>query len=154
MSSFRSRALSVVVLASLLLPSSAHAQTVTTAPDERPGARTLIWTGASIFAASYLSSAIGATTSYDDPAGTVSSRGFLWIPMAGPFMLMGSVQGAGWDTLLALDGAAQIGGLALFVAGVALKHLRPRSADPSAVTLTVSPLVARGASGAALSGTF
>jgi hypothetical protein len=169
MSSFRARLASLALVASLGLARPALAQsanatssaavtpdpsTSPSADEIRPIARPLMWTGATVFSATYLASAIGATTAYDDEAGTVSSRGFLWIPIAGPFLLIPTTQGAGWDTLLALDGVAQIAGLAIFTTGLALKHMNPKKPVASALSVSVAPLVTRGASGAALIGTF
>jgi hypothetical protein len=154
------------------LPAPAHAQTAGAIPAATPASpaaasdpnvtppasaspRPLIWTGATLFTLSYIASAVGATTGYDDDAGTTSSRAVLWVPVVGPFVWMGSTSSAGWNILLALDGLTQIGGLTLFVYGIATSpRPTPVRSAPTALTLSVSPLVAPGASGAALFGTF
>ncbi len=149
------RLVACAAAASLVLGWAPAARAQTTPPDDaRPGARFLIWTGATVFSATYIASAIGATTAYDDDASTTTSRGLLWIPAAGPFLLMGSTHGLGWDALLALDGVAQIGGLTVFGFGVALKHSNPPARAASPVTLSIAPTVSRGVSGASLVGTF
>ena len=162
--------LSVATMAcTAALPAPAHAQASAAMPAAtpttpaatsdpnvtRPAPSPLIWTGATLFTLSYIASAVGATTGYDDDAGLTSSRAILWVPVVGPFIQVGSTSSAGWNILLALDGLAQIGGLTLFVYGIATSP-RPtavRSA-PTALTLSVSPLIAPGASGATLVGTF
>ena len=79
-----------------------------TAADPR---RWLVSAGASIFVLSYLASSVAATTAYDDPGGSTSTRGALWAPAAGPFIQMARESSAGIEVLLALDGVAQLGGL-------------------------------------------
>src|SRR5580704_14607489 len=58
--------------------------------------------GASLFALTYLASALVAATGYDSTSGTDTSRGALWIPGVGPFIMLGSVKAAGQGTLLVL----------------------------------------------------
>jgi len=159
MSSSRSRVAALLTTALLAAGTSAHAQTSTTAAapgpapttETAPHSKTLVWAGASLFTLTYLASAVGATTAYADDAGTASSRTLLWVPAVGPFIMMGSISGIGWDALLALDGLAQIGGLTLFVYGLASPPARSAADAPK---VSIAPFAVRGASGAALVGTF
>jgi hypothetical protein len=154
--------------------------TSATAPDEAPPAKTLdppswrpggpippgyqlalsprrwlVSAGATLFALSYLGSAAGATTSYDTDDETASSRAALWIPAIGPFLVMGDTKSASADVLLALDGLAQIGGLTMFVYGLALpvSVLIPKVAG-SDVECSVRLFAMRGAPGGSIEGTF
>jgi hypothetical protein len=126
--------------------------------------KALVASGASLFALPYLASSIVAASGYKSivaaggyktDAGTVSARGFLWIPAAGPFIMMGSTTSAAADVLLVLDGLAQIGGLTLFVYGAASPEtvLAPDDGQGKA-KISIAPLFTRGTCGAALVGTF
>jgi hypothetical protein len=162
----RSRFLASLAMVSSFLvtlaPAVARAQNAasqTPAESDPPAPRPpLVWGGASLFTVAYLASAAGAATAYTDDAGTYSSRTILWVPAVGPFILMGSVSSAGWDSLLALDGLAQVAGLTLFVYGLATSNHATRA--PSATSsepglrISVAPFALHGASGAALVGTF
>lgn len=117
--------------------------------------RELVWTGASLFALSYLASAISATTGYSTDDGLTSDRAVMWVPAVGPFVMMGTETSASSEVLLALDGLAQIGGLTMFVYGLASsKPMHTTSDGRSALRLSVAPLVTRSASGATLRVTF
>jgi hypothetical protein len=100
--------------------------------------------GASLFALTYLASALVAATGYDSTSGTDTSRAALWIPAVGPFIMLGSVKAAGQDALLVLDGLSQVAGLTLFVYGLESKTL----------AVSVAPTAARGAPGASLFARF
>lgn len=165
----RRRALSALALAVGLRSAEATAQIPPAAPAEPPlgvaaapatpasgpaaqsaASRTpraesaLAWSGASLFALTYLGSALAATTAYATPSGTDSSRAALWIPAVGPWVMLGSRGSAAQDTLVVLDGVAQAVGLTMFVYGLA----------SSPVAVSVTPSAARGAPGAALLATF
>jgi hypothetical protein len=123
-------------------------------PPPRP--RTpLVWAGASLFALSYVASAYSATTAYQANDGTTTSRTVMWVPLVGPFILLGSTHAAGNDALLVLDGLAQIGGLTLFVYGLTstASVAAPREATRSA-TISLAPLVDRRTAGASVTATF
>ena len=123
-------------------------------PPPRP--RTpLVWGGASLFALSYVASSYSATTGYEADDGTTSSRTVMWVPLVGPFVMLGSIHAAGDDALLVLDGLAQIGGLTLFVYGLTspASVAAPREASRPA-TLSFAPLVDRRMGGASVTGTF
>src|SRR5277367_3902028 len=79
--------------------------------DSKSTGRPLVWIGASIFSVSYIAAALDATTSYLSDTDITTPHGALWIPVVGPFIVMGKTSGGGNEFLLALDGAAQIGGL-------------------------------------------
>jgi len=114
-----------------------------------------VWGGASLFALSYVVSAFSAATGYGADDGTVSSRAAMWVPLVGPFVTLGSSRSAGAGALLVLDGLAQIGGVALFVGGLAASA--PRVLPPDATrpaTLAIAPLVDPRAAGASVVGTF
>ncbi len=157
-------ALPITLAASLGLasPASAQSSAQTSTPVAAPSSAAsspelAVWAGATLFSLTYIASALGATTAYTDDGGTYSSRTVLWVPVAGPFVQMASIDGAGWSTLLALDGLAQIGGLTLFVYGLLspsappAQTARPASSRP---TIALAPFALHGASGAALVGTF
>jgi hypothetical protein len=121
-----------------------------------PRARSVpVWGGASLFALSYVASAFSATTGYPADDGTTSSRTVMWVPLVGPFVTLGSTRSAGADALLVLDGLAQIGGLTLFVYGLAsaAPAVSPHDAS-SHLTLALAPLADPRAPGATLVGTF
>jgi hypothetical protein len=68
---------------------------------------------------------------------------------------MGNASSAGAEALLALDGIAQIGGLTMFVYGLASpKTSHAAGPTTSRVDLSIVPLLACGASGAWLVATF
>ena len=68
---------------------------------------------------------------------------------------MASTGGAGWNALLAADGLAQIGGLALFVYGLTTpRPAAARSSNAVAPGLSISPFGGHGATGAILVGAF
>ncbi len=157
----RRAAVLVATVALLFDASTAHAQAAaaasTEAPSSRPrnAKRALVWAGASLFALSYLAAALVATTGYDTDDGTSSSRDALWVPVAGPFVMMGSASSVGGDVLLALDGLAQIGGLTMFAYGLATPTTTRISGEPhSRVEFSIAPVFARGSSGAAIVATF
>jgi hypothetical protein len=110
-----------------------------------------VWTGASLFALSYLASALAATTGYSTDDGTSSSRTPLWVPAIGPFVMMGNTSSAGADILLAVDGLAQIGGLTMLVYGLASPKTSRAGGEATApLAFSIAPLVAPGTSGVTL----
>jgi hypothetical protein len=135
-------------------PTVAVAAAASPPPLPRPR-RALVWGGASLFALSYMPSAFSAATGYQADDGTRSSRTAMWVPLVGPFVTLGRTSSAGADTLLVLDGLAQIAGLTLFVYGLAsaAAGISPHDAS-SHVTLAIAPLADRRAPGASVVGTF
>lgn len=172
MSTFRlfrvSRAFTAIALASALSSHGAAAQTTPTPSIESPvgvglaraselsgtseskaapvsgSEAPLAWAGASLFALTYLASALVATTGYASASDTDTPRAALWVPAAGPFIMMGRVKAAGQDALLVLDGLSQVAGLTLFVYGLESKPL----------AVSVAPSTAYGAPGAMLFARF
>jgi hypothetical protein len=89
----------------------------------------LIWGGATVFGASYAAAAITAALADDackeGQSFCVRDRGILFIPVAGPFIALGRIDGTqtGASTakaLLAVDGAFQAGGIAMAITGAVL----------------------------------
>jgi hypothetical protein len=117
--------------------------------------KALVVGGASLFALPYLASSLVAASGYSSDSGTVSTRGLLWIPAAGPFVMLGRSTSAAADVLLVADGLAQIGGLTLFVYGLAAPTtvLAPNDGEGKA-RVSIAPLFTRGSFGAALVGRF
>ncbi len=136
------------------------------APSPHP-APTTIWTpqkrffasaGATAFVLPYLASAVAATTGYPQPDGDSTPRGVLWVPAVGPFIALGDGYDALASFFLVLDGVAQIGGLSLFVYGLALPaptHADDDSSKHAQIThVTVTPTMVHGAPGGAVAFTF
>jgi hypothetical protein len=117
--------------------------------------RPMVWIGATIFTLSYIAAALAATTSYLSDTDITTPHGSLWIPFVGPFIDMGHTSGAGDIVLLALDGAAQIGGFTLFVYGQTTpKKATPDDEPEKAVTIRVAPVIGPGTGGASLFARF
>jgi hypothetical protein len=125
-------------------------------PSNVPRARSnLVWSGASLFALSYLASSLAATTGYSADDGLSSTRTPLWVPAVGPFVMMGSASSVGAEVLLALDGLAQIGGLTMFIYGLASPKMTHASeGTKTSFVISIAPLLAPGAPGAALVARF
>jgi len=121
----------------------------------------LAWGGASLFVASYAAAAIVATTSYSNQGAITSDQPVMWVPAAGPFIAMGGTSSASVEVALALDGLAQVAGLTLLVYSFAAHPIRSTPVAPAfaaarapAPTLSITPLLGRAGSGAAIVGTF
>lgn len=92
--------------------------------------RTLLAVGAALFGASYLASALTAGTVVAGHARHRSEVAPLFAPFAGPFITLATSRDAALGdpdrrmngVLLLLDGAAQVTGAALFVAGLVLRE--------------------------------
>ena len=142
-------------------PASAPAPAPTLSPEAQQlekapptTGRPIVWIGATVFSLSYIAAALTATTSYTSDSADTTPHGALWIPVVGPFIVMGKSSGAGHEFLLALDGAAQIAGLTLFVYGQTTPKSPQRPDDTAQVTVSVAPLVARGGGGASVFAVF
>jgi len=104
--------------------------------------RPLIIAGAALFGAGWLTSALTASTVMLGYGKHRSEVAPLFVPLAGPFIAMGTSRDARLDdpvtrvngALLLLDGAAQLTGAALFIAGMATREpvlaRTPRSYAP------------------------
>jgi hypothetical protein len=167
--SSRSRAaIALTLLASVtsltLDPSRALAQSASSTPEtsaasppltSTPHARNgLVLGGALLFVLPYIASAIAATTSYTTDSGTEASRGVLWVPAVGPFILLGKASSAAAGVVLVADGLAQVGGLTMFSIGLAMPKSGVGVETRTGARLSVSPLLLNGASGASLTATF
>jgi hypothetical protein len=75
--------------------------------------------GAIIFGIFYLFSTLAAAVGSDVSSGSSNPVAALWVPGIGPFIQMGSTSSATGNWVLALDGIAQSGGIALLVYGIA-----------------------------------
>jgi hypothetical protein len=82
-----------------------------------------------------------------------ADAGMLMIPVAGPFISIATYDaGTGAGTLLAIDGLAQAGGLAMLIIGLAAqKDVLVRTGD---VEMTVTPVVGQGRTGLGLVGRY
>jgi hypothetical protein len=75
--------------------------------------------GSIVFGVFYLISTLVAAVGSDTNQGSGNPEAALWIPAVGPFIQMGSTSTAVGNWVLAIDGIAQSGGLALLIYGVA-----------------------------------
>ena len=115
----------------------------------------LVAGGASLFVLPYLASSLVASMGYDSNNGMESARAALWLPVAGPFIQMGHAKAPADEALLLLDGLAQAGGLTLFIYGLAApRTVLVRDEIETHAKISLAPLVAPGAAGAVLAGTF
>ena len=112
----------------------------------------LVIGGAVMFGAMYLLTALTAAAVSDASSGS-SNVGALYSPGAGPFIFMSQSSSATGTFALAVDGVVQIGGLAMFIAGLAA----PRNVlvrNDLGLNLHFTPVIGRDRSGMALAGTF
>ena len=97
----------------------------TTTTQGHPG---LIWGGVALWGVAYSASAITVAVANDACTITnalcVNGRGVLFVPVVGPFIAMAGVNnGTGsstMKTMLAIDGAFQLGGVAMVVTGLVM----------------------------------
>jgi hypothetical protein len=122
-------------------------------PPARPR-NAFILVGASLFMFPYLASVVSATTGYPAGDSTDSSRTILWVPVVGPFVMMGSTHGAGASVALLLDGLAQTAGLTSFVYGKLVEPAPSPATTARGVTLTVTPWIDTRTTGAGVMGRF
>ncbi len=106
-----------------------------------------------------LSALVGAALSEsfndDDTIENDDTAWPLFIPVAGPFIGIGTMEASyGPGFILVLDGLAQTGGLAMFIAGLAAKKQMLVRDDVYAVDIEVAPLVGGGTSGLAVTAKF
>jgi hypothetical protein len=88
----------------------------------------LMIAGGTLFGATYLATVLGAAITSDvcqadSSLGCRQASWPIYVPIVGPFIQMGYINGTGANTgraILAIDGALQAGGLAMFIAGAAL----------------------------------
>jgi hypothetical protein len=120
---------------------------------ERHIRRALVIDGAITFGVTYLLTALSAAAVHDASSGGSTSMTSLYVPGIGPFLQMTQGGSATANVFLALDGAVQVAGIAMFTIGLAA----PRTdlvRDDFAVRLQLSPVVSRDQTGMALLGRF
>jgi hypothetical protein len=120
--------------------------------------KVLVITGAVLFGAAYLWSA-----TYAMLPGLVGGEGssqapYLFVPVVGPFLQMGkSGNTTAGNCWLALDATAQVGGVAMFVVGLAVPKtvlVRDDYGSRRGFELALSPMLGPGLGGMGAMGTF
>ena len=106
-----------------------------------------------------LSAAVGAGLSeawaHDDDISNDDTAWPLFIPVAGPFIGIGTMHASyGPGFMLVLDGLAETGGLAMFIAGLAAKKELLVRDDVYDAQVQVVPLAGPGMAGIAIAGTM
>lgn len=97
--------------------------------------RGLIVGGAVTFGVLYLLSAFTASVAVD--AGDSDDFGPLFIPVAGPFVTIGTAEAEGVGTFaLVLDGVGQAGGVAMFIAGMVTEEKYLLRNDVAKISVT------------------
>lgn len=123
----------------------------------------LIWGGVALWATAYSASAITAAVANDACTASTSlcitGRQIMYVPVIGPFAAIPNANGPGSSTtktLLALDGAFQVGGLAMMVTGIVLSASSPRTTHTAAVErkLVVAPYATPSSAGLGAIGHF
>jgi hypothetical protein len=112
----------------------------------------LIVGGAVLFGTTYLLSAISAAAVSDSNAATTANA--LYIPAVGPFIQMGQSTSATEGLFLALDGLCQVGGIAMFIGGLAAPNKELVRNDFGGLHLHLAPIVGKDKQGMGLVGTF
>jgi hypothetical protein len=121
--------------------------------ERAPERKVILSIAACLFTFPYVASAIDATTGYRNASENTTPRGSLWIPAAGPFIMMARGASASSDVLLTLDGVAQIAGISLFAYGLTWPRLVPITHNDAA-KITIAPILTPSISGAMILGTF
>jgi hypothetical protein len=118
----------------------------------------LVAGGATMFAVPYLISLIIAAAGTDicDASYSSCTNGAapLYIPVIGPFVTMGNTNSATADVFLAIDGLLQAGGVAMFIAGLALPKTVLVRNDLGKVHVMPTPMVGSNMAGLGVVGTF
>jgi hypothetical protein len=117
--------------------------------------RGLVVGGAVLFGTMYLLTALVAAVESDNTS--CGCHAGLFIPGAGPFVELGQSTGATTSFFLVVDGMSQLGGLAMFIAGLAVPKtvlIRNDLGSTSGFHLALSPIVGPGRSGMGVVGTF
>ncbi|MEJ7729317.1 MAG: hypothetical protein WKG00_08880 [Polyangiaceae bacterium] len=90
---------------------------------EERARRGLVIAGTVTFGSAYLISILGASSAVASDDSSSDDFAPLFIPVAGPFITLGTADGAdGAAPIFILDGIAQVGGLALLIAGLAAQE--------------------------------
>lgn len=122
----------------------------------------LVWGGVALWGVAYSAAAITAAAADDacDASSSMCIRraGVLWAPVVGPFIALSGVEGKGsttLKTLLAIDGAFQLGGVAMTVTGLMASASAGSSRRAAqAPTVMVTPSIGLTSIGLGASGTF
>jgi hypothetical protein len=149
-------------------PGPSTSSTVVNAPSGRaegsprlyPG---LIWGGVTVWAVAYSAAAITGGVANDACTASsslcVTGREILYVPIVGPFAALSGVNGTGsstMKTMLALDGAFQLGGVAMTLTGIILSASSSSRAAHAAVErkLIVAPYATGSSAGLGALGHF
>jgi hypothetical protein len=122
--------------------------------------RGLVIAGVIVFGSGYLLSILDAplVTGFSSLTGNTNpSVGALFVPGVGPFIEIGQLADATWTPFLLLDGLAQLGGIAMIIAGVNVPKtvLVPNEYGASpGFRFSFVPIAAPGRQGLGLVGTF
>jgi hypothetical protein len=114
----------------------------------------LVIGGAVLFGSMYLLSALVAAVDSDAYQGQSNPAAALWVPAVGPFIQMGNTGSATAGVFLAIDGLAQIGGIAMFTIGLADPKTEMVRNDLGSIHVKLAPIIASGHEGMGLVGTF
>ncbi len=128
----------------------------------------LIWGGVAVWGVSYVPAVVTAAVANDVCDANrfcLKGREVLYVPFVGPFIAVAGVSGQGTSTvrtLLVLDGAFQVGGLAMTLTGILLSgqsssshHAASRATRPvKERTVMFSPFVTPTATGVGAIGRF
>jgi hypothetical protein len=117
--------------------------------------RGLVIAGAVTFGSAYLISILGASAAVSDGGRESEQFGALFIPVAGPFVTIGTAgdDASGAVPIFILDGIAQIGGVVMFIAGMAATQTLLVREDVASTPI-LRPDVAVGPRGASASWRF
>jgi hypothetical protein len=121
------------------IPSYAHIET-------RPNIA-FIATGTSIFGSAYVTSLIYGLATCGAQTNCRSGSGWLYLPIAGPFVTSAQAPTTGGQALAAFDGGVQVLGVALTIVGFAMPR-KYVTWQTKTATLTLSPTVGGAANSA------
>jgi hypothetical protein len=117
----------------------------------------LVVGGAVLFGTLYFFSVLAAAAGADSASGSGQGNpeGALWVPGLGPFIQMGSTSSAVGNVFLAVDGAGQVAGLAMFIYGIASPRTVLVRNDLGGLHISPKPMTfGRSGGGMGLVGTF
>ncbi|APR76666.1 Hypothetical protein A7982_02013 [Minicystis rosea] len=97
----------------------------------------LVIAGAVTFGTTYLCTALGGAIAADAGADHAAS---LLVPVAGPFIMLGSIRSATGGFALVLDGLAQTAGVAMLVAGIAMPKAVLVRKDIGKIEISPTPM--------------
>ena len=111
----------------------------------------LVIAGACVFGGVYLVNVIMVATMAPEAVERGEGPEWLYVPLVGPFIAIAAIEdmNAGIGALLAIDGLAQVGGLAMFIAGLAAKK-KVLVRDYTMGGIELTPTIGVGSAGAQL----